>query len=883
MAKTGDLIKVDAFLPDTINTFSTSSRTTVNSLIRQMKVDKTDMQGLINKLSSFGTSSNYSSSRIAPLSRLNTEILVDTFRDSSLRMRRMFSAANAVGIILSSMIDVFFSDIKKIEDDLSKMESYLDNYEFISGKDDLFNLNHVEKFDSLTDSYIYEDSLIALSDRDGVNFPPGGNCYIDSQSGTIKIGSSLNRINLINNVESINILNNYSSNVTTSTDIQKIFNDNKSESWTVTVKSPSIINSNLESLEKYLTYDYSFLRGAQTEVEIKLSSPVEIDCIKIDPNKSNGLSLLQLVIYGSDISSNSASVASNEFVENKILSSPRLLDKYSEISFSRILTNKIIFIFNQANYLKNTIPPIYSEIISKGIASYISKKLVERRSAFSLYQDMVYWHFLKNSTVKGLRKSATATDDYYSNRFPQVKEQSFVDQIEEALKQGNAAVEDIETYKQYNILADYIKSIFAGITFDKKVFESNFYVESSTNRSLTFNAQAGSVFVAGNSNLRDPIYLQFDEPIYSNQSSISALGSFFSDEKVNQYEYSFSLNSIDLCISNQSDTKLQKGCFISKRIGDNNQVIAVKAKVKASDAYSIFSNNDYDLKESMSYELSVSNSARPSTEQDWIPVVPSNISRIGSEILFIGSDLRANLRFKAKTGTVTLYKDGKYVNPSLYNYRPSDNSIRIIDTTLVRPENIIVASYDLDFQQYDYNQVDLLSLGKFKESIKTYIGVNGQGERFISTNSDRKIKLSYIPYVNETYSSTSRYNSTVGTIYQAQYSGYSPVKVMFSDQSYAVNITNYSPDPAGASFYQSTAPLFIQNGKEIIFDRQITTPFTVFYDYIPADLRFRVIMRNNIPNLFSASAIDEVILKMKTINYDPYYDKLRKLDGSRYA
>jgi hypothetical protein len=883
MGKIGERIKVDAFLPDTINTFSNSSRATVSSLVRQMKVDKTDIQSLINKIGLFGESTNYTSARIAPLSRLSSEVLIDTFRDSFLKTRRLFSAANAVGTVLSSIIDIFFSDIKKVENDLTKMQAYLDNYEFLSGKDDLYNVNYIEKFDSFSNSYIYEDPSIVLSDRDGISFPSDGNCYIDSTSGYLKIGSSLTKINLINNIRSINIVNNYSTSTSTSTDISKLFNDNKFESWTVTVKSPAIINSGLDSLQTYLNYDYSSIKGAQTQVEISFSSPIEIDCIKIDPNQSNGLSLLQVIIYGSNISSGSSDSLVSEFSENKILNSPRLLNEYAEISFTKVLTDKIILIFNQTNYTKNTISPIYSEIISKGIATYVNKKLQQRRTSFSLYQDMVYWHFLKNSTVKGIRKGFNSTDNFYSYRFPQSKEESFVSVIEKALKEGNSAIEDIETFNEYNVLINYIRSIFAGITFDKKTFENNYYIESNGNSPVTFNAQAGPIFTYGNSNLKDPIYLQFNEPISTGSTKVSSIGSFFSEEKTNQYEYSFSLNAIDFCVSNQANTRLQKACYVSKRLGENNQIIAVKSKVRKNSSNASLSGNHYDLSDSLSYELSVSNSARPSTEEDWIPVVSSEVSRIESEVLFIGSDSKATLRFRAKPGTLTLYRDGIYLNPSSYIYVSTENSVRITDPTLIGLENIFVAAYDLDFSQYDYSQIDLLAKGRFKESIKPYIDSGGQGEKFESTNLDRRVKLSYVPYVNAAYSSQAKYSSSIGTIFPTQYSGYSPVKILLPDLTYAINITNYSSDPDGATFYQSSSPLFIQSGRDIIFDREINGRITVFYEYIPADLRFRVIMRNNIPNLFSSSGIDEIILKLKTINYDPYYDKLRKLDGSRYS
>jgi hypothetical protein len=874
---------VELFLPDTINTFSTNSRATVGSLIRQMKVDKTDMNSLIGRLSSFAQAANYSSARIPALSRLNSEILVDTFRDSFLKTKTMFSAANAAGLVLSSMIDVFFSDIKKIEDDLSKLESFINNYEFISGKDDLYNVNYVEKFDSLTNSYIYEDPDIRLVDRDGVNFPEGGNFFIDSDSGVLKIGSTLQKANLLGNIKSINVKDNYSSHISSSTNINNIFNENAFESWSVTAKSPTLITSQIEDIQQYIDYDYSFIRGAQTEVDIRFNSPIEIDSIKIDPNKSNGLLLLQVVVFGSDISLSASDSNVNEFTPNKILKSPRSLQRNTEISFDRVLSDRVILIFNQVNYTKTSNVPVFSEVISKGIAAYISKRLKEKRSSFSMFQDMVYWHFIKNATVKGIRRSVTAPDDYYSNRFPQQKDLSFVNQLDKALKEGNTAIEDAETYRDYNIISSYLKSVFGSITFDKNLFESNYYIESSINSGNRFNAETGPIFSYGNSNLADPIYLQFDKPLSQSIPSVANMGSFFSQEDTNQYEYSFSINSIDFCVSRQQNLRLQKACFITKKIGQESQIIGIKAKVNLNESARLgFVTENQDL-DSVSYELSVCNLARPLSDSDWVPIAPYGVSEISSEVLFPDNSLKAVLRFNAKLGTVVLYKNGQYVDPSIYLYNASENSITIRVPTFISSGDILVAKYELDIQNYTQDEIDLLSIGKFKESIKTFVDASGQGEKFRSTSSERRVRLSYTPYINQEYSSTSKYSPTFGTIFQAQYSGYSPVKVLISNQTYAVNITNYSPNPSGASFYPSNTPLFIHNGKEIIFDRQISDPFTVFYDYIPADLRMRIIMRNTVPNNFSSSGIDELIIKMKTLNYDPYYDKLRKLDGSRYS
>jgi hypothetical protein len=68
----------------------------------------------------------------------------------------------------------------------------------------------------------------------------------------------------------------------------------------------------------------------------------------------------------------------------------------------------------------------------------------------------------------------------------------------------------------------------------------------------------------------------------------------------------------------------------------------------------------------------------------------------------------------------------------------------------------------------------------------------------------------------------------------------------------------------------------MQNGKDIIFNQIITEPFSVIYEYVSNSSRFRLILRKNIPNIVYSGSIDSIMIKAKTKNYDPYYDKLNK-------
>ena len=145
------------------------------------------------------------------------------------------------------------------------------------------------------------------------------------------------------------------------------------------------------------------------------------------------------------------------------------------------------------------------------------------------------------------------------------------------------------------------------------------------------------------------------------------------------------------------------------------------------------------------------------------------------------------------------------------------------------------------------------------------------------TNQDNSVKLEYTPFIRDSYRRNSAYNSQQGTIFFGPAAGYSPVKIRMSDGSYAINLTNYTNSAKSVNFYTSATPLFYVSGKNIVFDRFIDSTFFVEYSYIPNSVRIRSILRKNISGVSMPDKIDTIMAKLKTVNYDPYYDKLNFL------
>ena len=858
-------------LPDTINSFSSLSKTTVTSLIKNMKVDKIEIGSLISRLSGFTAGNNFATSSIGSLSTLSKEVLVELFRDSSLRLNNLYNGANSAGLALDSMIDILSSEIEKIEKDINDLETFINNYEYISGKDDLYNANYIEKFDNSLYDYSYDGSNFNIPDRDNAPFINGGNYFIDSISGILKMGNSYSNKNIINNIKSINIASNYENYITTDGNFDNLFNDNLKDSWNLTIKSPIVLTSNIINYLKYLNYDYSRINGAQTAVEVELVSGINIDTIRINPNLGNGLQLLQIVAFNPP-NTNSSNVNSADSY-NLLLSTPRNLDSRLEISFEKKIINKFIFIFNQSSYIRNKMTPITSELNSKNIQSFINERLNERSKKFSLMQDLVYWHFKRNNTVNGLSKNRNVENEYYSYRFPKDLNEYSKMISDEIFKANNFDLSDRGKLFNSPIFKNLFYNIVSNLDTNYSNIYSNYFVESSMSKnSQQTLAYPGNMMQGNSNNVSDQKY-QFYGQSSSFGTAHDAVVDLLTKEASDSYEYIFSLKSIEFMECNSLN--IDKSCFVSRKIPINGQILAVKSRAEVIKSSANDEAVSFNLNNLLSYELSISNKEIPSNELDWVPIAFNSSTTIDSEVMFFDTtDFSAKLRFRALSGSVVLFKDGLRCNTSQYSFNAVSNKITITDRSLFAPASIFCASYTLDTVMYDPYEIDFIKYNLYEDIAKNYGDNSGPGQSFARNDSNRSINLEYTPYVNKTYLNDATYGLTIGTIFRGAGLGYNPVKILLSDGTYAINMTNYTNTQYSAGFYDTNLTLFIQNGKNITFNKIINSNFKVFYEYIPYNLRFRLIMRKNVPNLDIPAKADSVLLKIKTETFDSNYDKL---------
>lgn len=814
-------------------------------------------------------------------STMNVESILEFFRDSGLRVSQFFSAASSMSNILNSMMSIFSSEIYKLEKDILFLENFIDNYQFIVGEDDLFNFNYIENFDNDINSFTSESTSIQLFDRDGINFEENGNYKIDTVLSKMTLSNGSSFINPIDNIKNITEYNNYSGYTTSNTSFNLLFNESKKDNWSVTVKSPFLLTSPLSVASKYITYDTSYIKGAQSMNIVTFNTPVEMDFIRITPNDSNGLQLLQVVLEKTNpIVSNASVSVQTEYVDFPVLHSPLLLDKPVDIVFEKSRVKTVAFIFNQSKYTRTENTPIKQELNSKALRDIVNIKKKNKKHKSLTLQDIVYFYFNGASNNPNSRKNINKYSDYYSNRYPVSEEYGDFGFIEKFYGYSDdeitAKISDVIEEKNSTAIENIVHSIVQHVIdarsnlFNTKIYRST---RANANDNLISTTRTDGFIPVKNDYETYSLDFQRQDPLAPGVSLEDVTKYLENKEISNSYEYSFSLNSIAFGV-NESQSQ-NKACFISKKIEMDGAPLGVKGIVNVVKERRDLSFTRYDLKEAGSYELSVAWSDLINSESAWMPLMAELDGKIDSEVLFFDNLNIARLRFVPLSASIKIYKNGFLQNPNLWSYSQIGNYINY--STPIDKNAIYVAEYEVDLINYKQNLVDIDSLSNSSFAVRAYTSDGTPGEKFSGTSSGNKIMLSYVPFVEDKFA-TAVYNDLYGTINTTENIGYSPVIVTLDNGTVAVNLTNYTKNSfEKGSFYNTDQYLFFQSGKELIFNQPITNQISVKYSYIPSSLRFRLIIRNNIPGIYNGISINNVILKCKVKNLDPFSEKLLRL------
>lgn len=869
-------------LSDHISSFSRQSKRTIQSVLSESRLEKAEIGRLINKLSTFSSASDYIPSIVTNLSTIQKEPLIDLFRDIDLRVKTNYDISRSIGMLRASMATIFSGEIEKIEKDILYLESYINNWSFLSGEDDLFNYNFVENFDNALNSNLYDTNQFTFSDRNGLPFKKQEYAIVDPTSGTLKFSANQEE-KLIdfdrNNIKEINYYTNFASEyISSNTNIQNIFDNSSSNSWNMTIKSPFVIKESIFDRNQFQQYKGSiaFDNSAQIAIEIILNSEILASRIRINPNVTKGMYLLQAAVESGVINSTDQTVQ-GQSAKKLLLNNPIYIEKTTDIDLSgSVFVKSIILFFGQNNYVRTRITPIQSELNAK-LVNQIAKEIrKDKKKNHDTLQDLVIKFFIKDYAKDYILKNKKLYNYDYTYYYPTDVSKKNVGVLNEL--KNNKYYSDIDSYNKFkntSILSNIIFSIISySIGSNIRASVKNTYLESNLRDSvkpISSYASGGLVPLGDSNNTTQNIH--FIEESFQSTDQKEVIDLVNNIEAQNQYEYMFSIKNINLfSVENtysigSSAPVQQRSVYVSKRLPLSGTPL--KTKMMAN-YFSEISRTELDQSlDRTSIEFSVSIKDNPVNEDDWLPIMPFNDSIIRSEILFLNINGQGTLRFLPNAETISIYESGKKRDSLTFNANGKNITILNYDSTKTYYASYSPASPSL------IKEIQLFSRSLANPVLVSASTNEFNGEIFAKSEFGNRVELRNNPHIDYGKFANASYSAINGTITTSNssfgnfdYSSYSPVKIILDDGTVALNITNYLLDSAQReSFYDTELLLFIHTGQSILFNKSVAIPFRVLYHYTADSFRYRIVLRN-LNNTIENYSVDRLMFKFSIEKQD---------------
>lgn len=887
MVTTGERSNMKQNLNEYVNSFSSQTKVSVESVLSSVSSEKSEIGRLVNRFSSYTSPADYAPRIIRQLEPVQREFIIDMFRDIDLRVKTQFDVSNSLSILSAAMTNVFGGEIEKIEKDLQYLDAYIGSYSFISGEDDLYNASFVENFDNESNSYLTENITFNIPDRDGIPFNSSMSAKVDPSTGKLKYSSSY-EASLIpfnpSTIKSVSYETNFPKEyISSDTGMDKVLNNVNSKPWNVTVKSPFIIRESLLDSQKYADFKngVNLPTSAQIAITFEFNVPVVMSRLRVNPNGLSSLGVAQIIIetQNNSIGNNSTS----NYIKSPVLSSPVYIEKNYDIDFDKTYSvSSLTIIFFQKEYNRTKNNALQSEVNSKMISSIYSEIKKSRSEGHDTLQDYVIRFFLRETEKSYILKNNKIYNYNYTAYYPKPLSKTNFGAIEKLAR--NNYFSDIDAFNKFkntSLLSNIIFSIISyslGSRLRNKVVST--YVESNirdTQKPVSSFYSSGMIPV-GDSNIVDKNIHFFNQTLNS-VSKEDATELLNNVEDTNMYEYSFSVSSLLMFIKNEiSISSQKKSFFVSKKIPTKGRPIRAKMLAKYFDELN-YSNEDPST-DKTSVEFSITTKESPSAESDWLPILPYTESFVRSELLIPNSSGECTLRFEPLPESVVMYEKQKERSRDSYVV-----NMRNIQIKSYLPSETYFVSYKAKYPQA-LQEISLNPSSLSTPLLVTPSTSGSNGEYFESANQSNRVRLSYTPHVDQVRFANASYSSYVGTIASTRSSyrnvdnsAYSPVKIIFDDGTSAINITNYIIDNNQIeSFYETTNVLFIHYGDSILFNQPIKKPFRVLYQYIPDSFRYRVVMRS-LTNDEQNYTVDRLIFKFSTEKRDNMLINLVKYDN----
>jgi len=625
-------------IPAYIRSYTFGSRKAASDLMLLAQKEKRNLGFLSQNLSALNNISAFSDSNVASLRIGSVTNFVDFFRDFGLKTREFYTAMNIIDSTLVTASTILYSEIMSLEKSIKDLQKYVDNYSFISGEDDLFNGSFVETFSDSMNIYLNDSIKLEPIDRDGQKFLKNEVGIIDTVNGALKSGSSFVEYPMTPKVMDYN--SNYSQYVSSESKIEDLFSEASNKSWTVTVKSPSILRSKIKDIDYDLNYNSEFLIGANSSFTIQLEKPQQINCIKISPNFGHDLQLLQIILYrnidksGVNPVSNSSSSTGNK---TYLLQRPLFLNSSKDIPFEEQQVSSVKFIFNQPMYKRVVNTATAQEMHAKAMNQFLSTLRKKRSEKHDKLQDVVYSYFLRRNQIPYVNADVGFIPDYYTYRYPCEDTEPQYGALSEFLQGNQSFVEmDIKNrFSNTNKLTMMIESMVSYVLGDRFRMSPSAYVSArvAEKAESTDDIKHNAYYPVGHIERAFTQSRQDSENIIATMDRHQVQSLDYTVDQVGYYEYNFSLKSIKFVLISNSSTKntiaptagnginQSKTFFISKKIDTNGYVN--KIKMKSDYFIPQVSDAGLDMKDACAIEFSVSNKNQPENESDWLPIIPN--------------------------------------------------------------------------------------------------------------------------------------------------------------------------------------------------------------------------------------------------------------------
>lgn len=819
------------FIDDYFSTLSSRRMTRVYDLLAEAQLYKKDVEGLVNKLNDIRKAAPVLIKQEVPGTPVEGSKIERSLRDVHINLSDMYRTSNIISSVLYNNSVILTSEIKAIEDELIAMEKLINEYSFGLADGGFYDYAFTETF---SDEVMKESFDFHIEDRDGTIFESDEQAVVNSSSGILTLSPHLAKsYPMTGLVTDSNCLGYTTSN----TGLQNALNDKVTSGWRVAISSPRPINGNIPGASG---------GGAQISVELVLNNPSPCDSIVVTPFSDLSIQILSAKIF--------KNLTDNDHTE--ILSEPTKIDRPTNLSFPMQAVAKIVLIIVQ---------PVYKR---KGL-------LVDRHeNQFRLL----------NETVKKDRQ------DYFSIKGKQYSRNKKVQKyIFLRAEKSNSKYPTFFKSQTPNIDFDVVSG---PLTLDKMLFQrnspkgqeaiwkSNSKSQSMIRRMIHQRLFPGNLDMAPERTLisRSTDFIGSEIPALNkeaignrvNSSSFSArepdfdvslaYGGLAAYSNLN-YEYDFGLRNIKV----GSGISTYNGVYVSKTLpapSDSGEV-----KIKVQDTNYQIRNTVRDNPIVTSIEYSVTNKSTPQKESDWIPILPSGLDAVESERFFVDDAGFGYFRFPASiASSIFIYKNGirlDFSTESSYIYSQNKQSILgvKIPSSLVLSSDILTCSYT---PAHDATIVNFEDSGFSQSTLASAYDEYGAGQTFFGTMQDRLVTLAYDPYVD--YDQVNAFGSYGANGFTGTYQ---PITIQLEDGSIAINQTNYKGVVQNSlkDYADNSLVHFIHSGNSLIFNKVLTQRFTVYYQYLPSNLRFKIVLRVN-DTAFVTPNVDFIQVKSKTRKAD---------------